>query len=467
MTEKDFRLKRIFEESLAKIEKEGLLDDVLLNHEDLAGELASLIEADRLLKAHLLEEEPSSSFAARLERNLLETFTSSKGHASRSPLYKFTFDTMSNLAKLAAALILTFMVIGGTAAASMGSLPTSPLYAIKKGAETARLALATNNEAKARLHVKFASERLKEAESLSESGEGAVKEALIKEFDDNLEKAKSLALGSLAEERAALLAKADEISNPASYAMAEPKDSAAAMPSPIAHSGENLEPVGEKAGGAGLGAAGGRASLESLRISDFAVDNYAFSPNGDGVKDSVTIVFKAKSGQKLFGSIFRGDIEIISKLPFAEDKGSYHALWDGKDAAGAPIYDGAYSIRVSDHLGRKAMDEVRIILDTAAPVFSLLSPEDGRVFKDEEITFAWQAVGDAARYVLQISKAPDFKGDNVLTFRGLSDNQFSLDFGWLDEGRRYYRVICIDRAGNSSSTSVLSFWVESALAEDA
>jgi hypothetical protein len=77
------------------------------------------------------------------------------------------------LAQAIAAVLLIFsLVSAGTVGVAADSLPDSPLYTIKRATERVQLALTSEPESKARLHMSYSEKRLDEARILWEAGKG-------------------------------------------------------------------------------------------------------------------------------------------------------------------------------------------------------------------------------------------------------------------------------------------------------
>lgn len=458
MMENRFEIRRIFEESLSKLEEGALIEDLLAAHPHLAAELAPLLKTDGLLRAALTEQEPSDSFADALEVSLLDSLKNPP-HPAKYRLFSSYKSSVLRARLAAAAGLLFFTLFGGASALSMNTLPNSPLYALKRGAESARLALALSDGSKARLHIELAQKRLDEAKSLAGKEAVGAKEALMAEFDNNIRLAEDLAAGQVSKDKALLLAKAADLNDPAQAAL-EPSLSNQPLDLDVCPIEGDAFKEGRSQEGKGTAApAYRRASLSPLEVSALTAAPLVFSPNADSVKDEVNILLKAASGQKLKAAIFRGDIAILADLEFIESAAarSYQAVWNGRTADGGSLDNGVYTIKVKDDLGRLASSEIRVILDTAAPSFSLQAPYDGQVFESYDIVFAWQTVGDAASYALEIAAAPDFRSGTLLTFKNLADNTLTLDASRLKGGPRYVRVLCTDRAGNVSSTTARTF----------
>jgi Domain of unknown function (DUF5667) len=82
----------------------------------------------------------------------------------RSP-YIFSFRKHTTMTPLALALIL-MLGVGGTTFASNDARPGDLLFPVDQALEDARLALARNDDDRARLHIAFAEERLEELRSI-------------------------------------------------------------------------------------------------------------------------------------------------------------------------------------------------------------------------------------------------------------------------------------------------------------
>jgi hypothetical protein len=95
------------------------------------------------------------------------------------PLGMPSFGWAAPVARVAAALVILSMAMGSTIVASANSLPDEPLYPVKLTLENAQLALASTDEARADLELRFASKRVAEVQSAAEQGKhGAVAHGL-------------------------------------------------------------------------------------------------------------------------------------------------------------------------------------------------------------------------------------------------------------------------------------------------
>ena len=91
------------------------------------------------------------------------------------------------LARLAAGLILAFLLLGGTMVASADSLPEEPLYPLKLALENAQLALTSDPVARAELEMQFAGRRLQEVELAARQGKTAAVEQGLALYERQIE----------------------------------------------------------------------------------------------------------------------------------------------------------------------------------------------------------------------------------------------------------------------------------------
>lgn len=84
----------------------------------------------------------------------------------------------------------------------------------------------------------------------------------------------------------------------------------------------------------------------------------AFSPNGDGVKDTVEVYYRQAAPAHLDFAVYNDKAAII-KTGYAA-AGSDHLSWDGRDEAGSLVSDGKYRIKLSDY-------ELAVTVDNTFP----------------------------------------------------------------------------------------------------
>lgn len=500
------KFEEILQNCIAEIKNGQTLEGCLLAYPEFADRLAPLLKTASLLSSALPEVSPSLDFEEETGAKLLAAVRAKRTELPKKISLPFQKRWAiipvvpagrQAFAKVAAAALVCFMLTGGVVAASANSLPNSPLYVVKKGVEKIQLALTFDEEAKVELHLKLAQKRLDEAEALKEKNQdGEAFEICVKDINKNLEQARSLAEGLSAENKEELLAKVTEfagresqISKDTTTKVAtetsdETKEEIALADSSAEPTEESMEEVTEgqlaqeesavEEQQEGTSQESEKAtkpqegdyahtSLAPFEIVSLSVDLSIFSPNGDGVKDSVVISVKAKSGQTFEADLFRGDIHFYSNLFFNENSsgsGNYSVVWDGRDNNGYLLENGIYTIKVKDRFGRYAGKEVKVTIDTVAPAFIPISPSNGKIVSNDRPTFRWQPVVDAGTYTFQCSQGADFGGVTTITASGLNVDYFTIPDGLnLDEGMWYWRVLCTDKAGNTSSSVTMTFIV--------
>ncbi|MBI4339718.1 MAG: hypothetical protein HY680_07165 [Chloroflexi bacterium] len=148
-----------------------------------------------------LDYAPAPSTAAvaraRLHRAIQQRETHPPRGNSRRSFQRFAFARVHSyrwaiVASTAALLVL--LASSGAVAASSGSQPDQPLYPVKRTAERARLALAFDQGAKARLHATYAERRVKEMAAMATKGDSRQIEALQSDLQGSLRQIRRTAL---------------------------------------------------------------------------------------------------------------------------------------------------------------------------------------------------------------------------------------------------------------------------------
>ncbi len=144
----------------------------------------------------------------------------------------------------------------------------------------------------------------------------------------------------------------------------------------------------DEAGNAAKAVVAGIALDVTAPSLELSVASAAFSPNGDGVKDTLTIEQKGSGDDAWTAAIVGADGEARAYAWKGEAK---NIVWDGRDAKGARAKDGAYRYiaKSEDAAGNRTEKTIAgLELDTVAPKlelsfpYTLFSPNgDGR--KDE------------------------------------------------------------------------------------
>lgn len=78
---------------------------------------------------------------------------------------------------------------------------------------------------------------------------------------------------------------------------------------------------------------------------DLAISNPYFSPNGDGVKDSTEISYRASANAAVVAEVYGPDGALVTSLPSAAT-GPGSIVWDGRDPSGRVVPDAKYRIVV-------------------------------------------------------------------------------------------------------------------------
>lgn len=145
-------------------------------------EIEAAAEVARELRRALTPPSSTARHRARVWAHL-EPQLASDASRVRRPVRRL------RLAYALAGLVLAlFMATGTTAAyASEGALPGDPLYPVKRGLETARLALSLSEEGDASLIATFADRRLAEIEALGARGRWNDVEAALPAYSAGLD----------------------------------------------------------------------------------------------------------------------------------------------------------------------------------------------------------------------------------------------------------------------------------------
>ncbi len=134
------------------------IGDCLARYPEYADELAPLLETAIALE-NLPDVRPSKAFKLKTRVKIAE-WSAHPQARRRALLPRFSF------ARLAAILVVILGLTSGGAYAA-DSLPGSPLYPIKRGAEQVQLWSTADQESQARVYMMFAERRLAETKALT------------------------------------------------------------------------------------------------------------------------------------------------------------------------------------------------------------------------------------------------------------------------------------------------------------
>jgi flagellar hook assembly protein FlgD len=141
-----------------------------------------------------------------------------------------------------------------------------------------------------------------------------------------------------------------------------------------------------QADGGGTGTAKVGVTVDRT-VTGLASSSPAFSPNGDGTLDTATFSFGLAATVPLRVDI-RGESGLVATLFDGQaGPGPQSVSWDGTDASGARVPDGAYTavVSVTDALGQVS-STVPVQVDTVAPVLTLVDPATLRFTLSEPAT---------------------------------------------------------------------------------
>ena len=143
-------------------------------------------------------------------------------------------------------------------------------------------------------------------------------------------------------------------------------------------------------------------AVSSVKSGTFFIDNFApeiqisldselFSPDGDGIKDSLGFKVKSSSEKSWKGGIYDESNKQVRSYEFSGKIPDFE--WDGTDDSGNPVPDGVYKVSFEsrDDAGNFGKIEIPgITVDTAETKIFLLCEDDGFSpngdgFKDSEI----------------------------------------------------------------------------------
>ena len=151
-----------------RIEQLAALLDGDLDAATAPAELGQLLTMAGHVRAHAEVLAPTPAFRAALRQDLLAAAAAPPGPLARArAAWSVRTTGLRSSARVAVATMTASSMLGtaGVAAAAQEAVPGDLLYGVKTLTEDARLLLATDDVAEARLHLVFARERLEELRS--------------------------------------------------------------------------------------------------------------------------------------------------------------------------------------------------------------------------------------------------------------------------------------------------------------
>lgn len=136
----------------------------------------------------------------------------------------------------------------------------------------------------------------------------------------------------------------------------------------------------------GLALSGLAAAATPLLVKKFSVSPKAFSPNGDGIADKVTVKYRLSANAKVWVTVTKGKKLIASiQKSKAIKKGMRPVVWNGKNKAGKFVAAGVYSVNIYAQAGSSKGKPfplkvpVTVRFKVATQATTLLAGSDGRV----------------------------------------------------------------------------------------
>ena len=137
----------------------------------------------------------------------------------------------------------------------------------------------------------------------------------------------------------------------------------------------------------------GKAATSSLdlvvdrTLTGYATVSPAISPNGDGVLDSESFSFTLAASVPLRLEIQQGGVVLATVFSDRIGPGPQVLAWNGQDANGVPLPDGAYQAvaTFTDALGDVSVS-LPLTVDTTPPVLTLVNPQTLRFMLSEPAT---------------------------------------------------------------------------------
>jgi peptidoglycan-N-acetylglucosamine deacetylase len=220
------------------------------------------------------------------------------------------------------------------------------------------------------------------------------------------------------------------------------------------------------------GPAAGGLEGGPLPTVDLKVSTPAFSPNGDGVKDTFRATIRVDSPVTLTIEIVsEGGVVVVSDAPGVSlQAGTVRFSWNGRKGAaeqGSPVRDGHYTVRATavDATAAHAEAEAHLLLDTRPPVllWGNLAP---KVLERGPLYLHFRLYDLDARVKVKLELL-DQNGSSVATGPGSFAAPGPVGLRWpRTHGARLppagYRLSLngTDEAGNSSTSGARPFLVD-------
>ena len=179
--EKEFN--DILDECLDRLMFKGDTVEVCLaDYPQYASELKPLLETS-LITSQISSLEPDQEFKTKARNELFTVLRESEEKRSRS---LFSFGRQPRWASIVAIVATLLIATGGTAAASISSMPDDFLYPVKRATEQVQLAFSFTNLGKAEAYARMANRRVEEIVYMANENDIDEIEVLASSLDSNL-----------------------------------------------------------------------------------------------------------------------------------------------------------------------------------------------------------------------------------------------------------------------------------------
>lgn len=179
--EKEFN--NILDECLDRLMFKGdTVEQCLADYPQYADELKPLLEAS-LVTSRISSLEPDREFKAKARNELFAVLREAEKKRSR---FLFRFGWQSRWAGVVTIIAVLLIAAGGTASASIGSMPDDFLYPVKRATEQVQLAFTFTNLGKAEAYARMANRRVEEIIYLANANDTEEIEVLTASLDSSL-----------------------------------------------------------------------------------------------------------------------------------------------------------------------------------------------------------------------------------------------------------------------------------------
>ena len=180
---KEKQFNDILDECLDRLMFKGdTMELCLADYPQYADELKPLLEAS-LITSQISSLEPDQEFKTKARNELFTVLREAEEKRSRS---RFSFGRQPRWASIVAIIVTLLIATGGTAAASIGSMPDDFLYPVKRATENVQLAFTFTNLGKAEAYARMANRRVEEIIYMANENDTDEIEVLATSLDSNL-----------------------------------------------------------------------------------------------------------------------------------------------------------------------------------------------------------------------------------------------------------------------------------------